>query len=161
MLSGRKCHASLSYAEHVYVIGGISSSLKGECERLEYSANKWEELPTLPSSYLNAGMIGLDEQEALHVIGGCSNRGSLVIIQAFQIPTQKWTILPLRLPTKDWNNPCSKLNETGVFFVLNKKLYTFKPASCAIEYVKTLLQDARIEFGPCYYNSGILSCSSA
>jgi hypothetical protein len=156
MLTARKAHATVYYAQYLYVLGGYTGSISlRECERFACAVKRWEALPPLPTACFS--MSGVVVEESLYVLGGRNLPGySLDLIQKLRLEGLTWEPLHLSLPQTDVCIACFKLSATEVYFLLNKTLYSLQTLSP----VKTLPEGTKSDYGPSYYSRGRLYCSS-
>jgi hypothetical protein len=155
MLSPRKGHCSLYYADYLYVLGG-EGPLE-QCERYATQDNHWEALPGLPMacSYPSAAVV----ESTLYALGGRQVE-FLDLIQRLSLLNLTWEVMQVRLPTVGAGIPCFTLDESQVYFVLRRTLYLMLPLEQRVHEVQQLAHSLTNWYGPSYYSKGALYCSS-
>jgi hypothetical protein len=158
MTTARKWHAAVYHDQYVYILGGRDGSQSlSKCERYKFAENQWEELAPLPTACQDATAVVIDR--TLYVLGG-HNTADLNLIQVFSLDWRHWRSDPV-LPSSGRSIACFKVCDTQAYFVLNRKLYSFRPQQTdQIQLVKLLAQDITSMCGPSHYDRGTLYCSS-
>eukprot|EP00359_Climacostomum_virens_P007766 CAMPEP_0204907568 /NCGR_PEP_ID=MMETSP1397-20131031/6690_1 /ASSEMBLY_ACC=CAM_ASM_000891 /TAXON_ID=49980 /ORGANISM="Climacostomum Climacostomum virens, Strain Stock W-24" /LENGTH=199 /DNA_ID=CAMNT_0052076767 /DNA_START=205 /DNA_END=804 /DNA_ORIENTATION=- len=165
MLTARCAHGAVYYDNYLYAIGGQDYDNRvfciNACERFEVNQEKWEALEPLPIACYAASVITLDESHCLYALGGTDDYENVIdLIQRLNLSDLSWDILELKLPTQSQKIASFKLDESQVFFVISKSLYSFRPMTGSMKVVKALARSTRSEYGPSHYNTGILHSSS-
>jgi hypothetical protein len=69
MLTARRAHAAVYYAQYLYVLGGFTgSTYLSECERFSCAESRWEALSPLPTA--SCSMSGVVMEGSLFALGG-------------------------------------------------------------------------------------------
>jgi hypothetical protein len=158
MLSPRYSHTAVSHSQYVYVLGGLTGSrTMKECERFVYAESRWEDLPALLLACYSPSAVVLEN--SLYVLGGNASYGYLNKIQKLSLHTLTWELMKLKLPQRIGYFPCFKFEDTQVYLVINKNLYSFSPLK--INKIKTLPEYVFSMYGPSYYCRGTLYCSTS
>jgi hypothetical protein len=156
MLTPRREHAVVYHSQHLYVLGGWSSGrIFRKCERYVCAENRWEALPPLPRACCNTSGVGIES--SLYALGGFRAKGGLDCVQKLSLESLTWELMQLRLPYADGAIPCFKLNDTEVYLVVKKTLYSF--TALEVRLLRTLTGDIHSWFGTSYYRRGTLYCS--
>jgi hypothetical protein len=156
MLTARRAHAAVYYAQYLYVLGGYTGSISlSECERFVCAESRWEALPPLRTACCN--ISGVVVEGNIYALGGGIQANPCDLIQKLSLEGLTWEPLHLRLPQTSSCIACFKLSDTGVYFLLDKTLYSLQTLSP----VKTLPRGIQSYYGPSYYSRGRLYCSNA
>jgi hypothetical protein len=98
MKTARSWHGSVFYGGILYVIGGYNGRVLAECERYDTLHNHWQPIPPLPhTSYKHAAIV-CGYTRRIYTLGG-SDGLNLDLIQEFELESQTWKILEVKLPT--------------------------------------------------------------
>jgi hypothetical protein len=153
MLIGRWSHVAVYHAQHLYVIGGFNDGYLRSCERLVCTENRWQNLPQLPIAV--ASFSGVVVKDSLYVLGGDNAGECTDKIQRLRLEGLTWEVMEVRVPCADCCIPCFKLNDSKVYLLVNKTLYSLFPP----QPLKVLSEEIWTHNGPSYYSRGTLYCS--
>jgi hypothetical protein len=159
MKTARRSHGSVFYEGFLYVIGGtkmsMSSSTLAECERYDTLHNHWQPIPPLPhASYCHAAIVCGDTRR-IYTLGG-HDESDLDLIQEFELESQTWKLLEVKLPSKSQQIPCFKVkNQALIYFILGGALHSFSPITYTLANVKTV-DNIESRQGACYFVNGSL-----
>jgi hypothetical protein len=164
MKTQRYAHGSVFYGGYLYVIGGYNgSACLAECERYDSSQDKWEPIAPLPHASYCQEAIVCGYTRRIYNLGGCNSTGSLDFIQEFELESQTWKLLEVKLPSKSSYIPCFRVkNQTLIYFIQGGVLRSFSPITYTLADVKPVTNIDSLN-GPSYYAKGTLyypKCSS-
>jgi hypothetical protein len=158
MKTARRGHGSVFYGGYLYVIGGTVDDSLGlaECERYDTLHNHWRPIPPLPRASDQNAAIVCGYTRRIYTLGGWSSTGALNLIQEFELESQTWKLLEVKLPSKSDNIPCFRVkNQTLIYFIQGGALHSFSPITYTLANVKPLTNI--ISFNrPSYFAKGTL-----
>jgi hypothetical protein len=99
MKTARESHGSGGYGGFLYVIGGYNTTWLAECERYDTLHNHWLPMPPLPHACACDAAIVCGYTRRIYTLGGC-DRSYLDLIQEFELESQTWKLLEVKLPSK-------------------------------------------------------------
>jgi hypothetical protein len=152
MKTPRYLHGSVFYGGFLYVIGGYNTSYLAECERYDSSQDKWQPIAPLPLSISNQEAIVCGYTRRIYIFGG---HNSTDLIQEFELESQTWKLLEVKLSSKSYFIPCFRVkNQALIYFIQGGALRSFSPITYTLANVKpvTNIQSYR----QCYYAKGTL-----
>jgi hypothetical protein len=155
MKSARYWHGSVFYGGFLYVIGGYNTDYLAECERYDTLHNHWQPIPPLPhTSYWHAAIV-CGYTRRIYILGG--NNGSyLDLIQEFELESQTWKLLEVKLPSKSAWIPCFRVKNVAlIYFIQGGALHSFSPITYTLANVKPVT-NIQSWNGPSYFAKGIL-----
>jgi hypothetical protein len=150
MVTPRRDHAGVYYAQHLYILGGRSNGTNlYNCERYVCAQRQWQTLPSLP--YASDCMSGAVVKGSLFAL-------SKDRIYKLNLEALRWEFMDLLLPDKGIYMPCFLLQDTKVYFLLKKTIYSFSPDTFKVMSVKTLRSGSCSWNGASSYSQGTLYC---
>jgi len=167
MMLSRQFHNSIYYKGHVYVVGGYHKGTLRECERYNTKYDYWENLAPLVIGVRFTSAIALNE--AIYVLGGTlkvdvgtTKHAKSALIQEYSVLNDSWKVLDINLPFRSSNLPCFKVKDNSelIYFIIENRLYTFKPRASRIQHILTLPQRTNLIRSPCTYRDGHIYCIS-
>jgi hypothetical protein len=155
MKTARWGHGSVFYGGLLYVIGGYNGALLAECERYDTLHNHWQPIPPLPHASRYHAAIVCGYTRRIYILGG--NDGLyLDLIQEFELESQSWKLLEVKLPSKSNFIPCFNLkNQALIYFIQGGALHSFSPITYALANVKPVTNITSYH-GPSYFAKGTL-----
>lgn len=149
-------HSILYHNRYLYVVGELKDPA---CERYSIDKAEWQLLPNLPIPCTGISLIALEQTMCLYAIGGY--RQKIGSIQKLRLKDLVWEILafPTHQFLNDFMLPVFKIDESRAYFISNKTLFCFDPASVSISPVKQLAKSISRSNGTCCYSRGILFIS--
>jgi hypothetical protein len=155
MKTPRCAHGSVFYGGFLYVIGGSNTSYLAECERYDTLLNKWLPIAPLPNASCAHEAIVCGYTRRIYTLGG--NDGShLDLIQEFELESQTWKLLEVKLPSKSHWIPCFRVkNQALIYFIQVGALHSFSPITYSLANVKPLTNITSMN-GPSYFAKGTL-----
>jgi hypothetical protein len=155
MKTTRWGHGSVFYGEFLYVIGGFNGSYLAECERYDTLHNHWQPIPPLPHASAAHAAIVCGYTRRIYILGG--NNGSyLDLIQEFELESQTWKLLEVKLPSKSACIPCFRVKNVAlIYFIQGGALHSFSPITHTLANVKPVT-NITSTFGPSYFAKGTL-----
>jgi hypothetical protein len=156
MKTARRWHGSVFYGGFLYVIGGHSgSSSIAECERYDTLHNHWQPIPPLPHASRCHATIVWEYTRRIYTLGG-RRASDLDLIQEFELESQTWKLLEVKLPSKSGFIPCFKAkNQALIYFILGGALHSFSPITYTLANVKPV-KNITSRNGPSYFFKGTL-----
>jgi hypothetical protein len=156
MKTPRDRHGSVFYGGYLYVIGGHNGSDLAECERYDSFQDKWEPIAPLPHASRRHEAIVCGYTRRIYTFGGYNSTGYLDLIQDFELESQTWKILEVKLPSKNCDIPCFRVkNQALIYFIQDGVLRSFSPISYTLADVKPATNITSWN-GPSYYAKGTL-----
>lgn len=150
MMTPRRDHAGVYYAQHLYILGGRSSGTNlNNCERYVCAQRQWEALPSLP--FASDCMSGVVVQGNLFALSSDK-------IYKLNLEALRWEFMDLLLPDRGNYMPCFLLQDSMIYFLLKKTIYSFSPDTFKVTSVKTLRSGQCSWNGACSYSRGTLYC---
>jgi hypothetical protein len=156
MNTARRAHGSVFYGGFLYVIGGtVNGACLAECERYDTLHDHWQPIPPLPHASCRHAAIVCGYTRRIYTLGG-ENGSSLDLIQEFELESQTWKLLEVKLPSKSDNIPCFRVkNQALIYFILGGALHSFSPITYTLANVKPVEYDISYN-GPSYFAKGTL-----
>jgi hypothetical protein len=156
MKTPRFWHGSVFYGGFLYVIGGQNTSILAECERYDSFQDKWESIaPLLHASQCHEPIV-CGYTRGIYILGGHNSTGDLDLIQEFELESQTWNILEVKLPSKSDCIPCFRVkNQALIYFIQGGALHSFSPITYTLANVKPVT-NIQSGSGPSYYAKGTL-----
>jgi hypothetical protein len=155
MKTARRRHGSVFFGGFLYVIGGHNTAYLAECERYDSFQDKWEPIAPLPQASSHHGAIVCGHTRRLYTLGG-HNGADLDIIQEFELESQTWKLLEVKLSCKSNCIPYFRAKDQAlIYFIQNGALYSFSPSTYALTQVKTVTNIQSLQ-GACSYANGSL-----
>jgi hypothetical protein len=157
MKTPRFAHGSVFYGGFLYVIGGHNgSAYLAECERYDSFQDKWELIAPLPQASHCHEAIVCGYTRRIYILGGQNSTGDLDLIQEFELESQTWKLLEVKLPSKSHWIPCFRVkNQALIYFIQDGALRSFNPDTCTLANVKPVSNITSWN-GPSYYVKGTL-----
>jgi hypothetical protein len=158
MNTARYIHCSVFYGGFLYVIGGRYglNSILAACERYDTLNNHWQPIPPLPHASNGHTAIVCGYTRRIYTLGGFDGSADLDLIQEFELESQTWKILEVKLPSKSHWIPCFRVkNQALIYFIQGGALHTFSPITYTLANVKPLT-DIRSYNRPSYFAKGTL-----
>jgi hypothetical protein len=156
MKTARESHGSVYFEGFLYVIGGCNPRYLAECERYDSSLNKWEDIAPMPQASSNHQTIVCEDTRRIHTLGGKNDTGLLDLIQEFDLHSQTWRVLDVKLQFKSELIPSFTVkNQAEIFFIQGGAVYSFNSLTYAITQVKAIT-NITSSHGPSYYAKGTL-----
>jgi hypothetical protein len=156
MKTARWYHGSVFYGGFLYVIGGYNgSSSLAECERYDTLHNHWQPIPPLPHKSNAHAAIVCGYTRRIYTLGGFDG-SPLDLIQEFELESQTWKLLEVKLPSKSFSIPCFRVkNQALIYFIQGDALHSFSPITHTLANVKPLTNITSC-YGPSYFAKGTL-----
>jgi hypothetical protein len=156
MKTPRYAHGSVFYGGFLYVIGGYNTAYLAECERYDSFHEKWQPIPPLPhASYCHEAIV-CGYTRRIYTLGGQNSTGNLDFIQEFELESQAWKLLEVKLPSKSNCIPCFRMkNQALIYFIQGGALRSFSPITYTLANVKPVTNIISYN-GPSYYAKGTL-----
>jgi hypothetical protein len=156
MKTARYCHGSVFYGGFLYVIGGANGAYLAECERYDTLHNHWQPIPPLPHrSYYHAAIV-CGYTRRIYTLGGHDGSAYLDLIQEFELESQTWKLLEVKLPSKSHFIPCFRVkNQALIYFIQGGALHSFSPITYTLANVKPVTNINSYN-GPSYFAKGTL-----
>jgi hypothetical protein len=155
MKTPRRGHGSVFYGGFLYVIGGYNTDYLAECERYDTLHNQWQHIPPLPHQSECHAAIVCGYTRRIYTLGGSGDLYS-DLIEEFELESQTWKLLELKLPSKSWNIPCFRVkNQALIYFIQDSALHSFSPITYTLANVKPV-KDIQSWNGPSYFAKGTL-----
>jgi hypothetical protein len=157
MKTARYCYGSVFYGGFLYVIGGSDTNCYAiaECERYDTLHNHWQPIPPLPHTSNWHAAIVCGYTRRIYTLGGCDG-SSLDLIQEFELESQTWKLLEVKLPSKSAGIPCFRLkNQALIYFIQGGALHSFSPITYTLSFVKPVT-NIKSYHGPSYFAKGTL-----
>jgi hypothetical protein len=156
MKTPRFAHGSVFYGGFLYVIGGRNTSYLAECERYDISQDKWLPIAPLPHANSHQEAIVCGYTRRIYILGGYISTGHLDLIQEFELESQTWKLLEVKLPSKSNAIPCFRgKNQALIYFIQGGALHSFSPITSTLANVKPVTNILSYH-GPSYFAKGIL-----
>jgi hypothetical protein len=156
MKTARRVHGSVFYGCLLYVIGGYNTTWLAECERYDTLHNHWQPIPPLPHKSVAHAAIVCGYTHRIYTLGGYDGSVYLDLIQEFELESQTWKLLEVKLPSKSCFFPCFRVkNQALIYFILHGALHSFSPITYTLADVKPLT-DITSWNGPSYFAKGTL-----
>jgi hypothetical protein len=157
MTTARRAHGSVFYGGFLYVIGGYNDEFLAECERYDTIHNHWQLIPPLPQASGCHTTIVCGYTRRIYTLGGYVGSGSdLDLIQEFELESQTWKLLEVKLPSKSKWIPCFRVkNEALIYFIQGGALHSFSPITYTLTNVKPVT-NIQSGYGPSYFAKGTL-----
>jgi hypothetical protein len=156
MKTPRHRHGSVFYGGFLYVIGGSNTSYFAECERYDSFLDRWQPIAPLPHAIHDNEAIVCGYTRRIYTLGGYNSTGVLDLIQEFELASQTWKLLEVKLPSRSCDIPCFRVkNQTLIYFIQDGALHSFSPLTYTLANVKPVT-DIMSCNGPSYYAKGIL-----
>jgi hypothetical protein len=115
------------YGGFLYVIGGYNGlSALAECERYDTLHNHWQPIPPLPSASYQHAAIVCGYTRRIYTLGGRNSTGYLDLIQEFELESQTWKLLEVKLPSKSDEIPCFRVRNQAL--ITSSKAVLFTPS---------------------------------
>jgi hypothetical protein len=149
----RWAHGSVFYGGFLYVIGGYNGSVNlAECERYDSLQDKWEPIAPLPHACREHEAIVCGYTRRIYNFGG----HNLDLIQEFELESQSWKLLEVKLPSKSNAIPCFRVkNQALIYFIQDGALRSFSPITYTLASVKPVT-NIQSHNGLSYYAKGTL-----
>jgi hypothetical protein len=156
MKTRRSYHRSVFYGGFLYVIGGMNTACLAECERYDTIHNHWQPIPPLPhKSHAHASIV-CGYTRRIYILGGHDGSARLDLIQEFELESQTWKLLEVKLPSNTCWIPCFRVkNQALIYFIQGGALHSFSPITYTLANVKPV-SDFQSSNGPCYFSKGTL-----
>jgi hypothetical protein len=155
MKTSRYAHSSVFYGEFLYVIGGYNGARLAECERYDTLHNHWQPIAPLPHASYDHAAIVCGYTRRIYTLGG-NDGSSLDLIQEFELESQTWKLLEVKLPSKSPYIPCFRVkNQAQIYFVLGGALHSFSPITYTLANVKPVA-NVQSYNRPSYFAKGTL-----
>jgi hypothetical protein len=155
MMTARYGHGSVFDGGFLYVIGGYNDTRLAECERYDTLHNHWQPIPPLPHASNAHTAIVCGYTRRIYTLGG-HDGSDLDLIQEFELESQTWKLLEVKLPFKSRDIPCFRVkNQALIYFIQGGALHSFSPISYALANVKPVT-DITSYHGPSYFVKGTL-----
>jgi hypothetical protein len=156
MKTPRRRHSSVFYEMFLYVIGGYNTAYLAECERYDTLHNHWQTIPPLPHATGWHEAIVCGNTRRIYTLGGRNSTGDLDLIQEFELESQTWKLLDVKLPSKSCYIPCFRAKDQAlIYFIQGGALHSFSPITYALTQVKTV-DNIQSSQGACYFVKGTL-----
>jgi hypothetical protein len=157
MKTPRYRHGSVLYGGFLYVIGGYNITDLAECERYDSFQDKWEPIAPLPHASRCQEAIVCGYTRRIYILGGYTNSiCGLDLIQEFELESQTWKLLEIKLPSKSFCIPCFRVkNQALIYFILGGALRSFSPITYTLANIKPVT-NINSWNGPSYYAKGTL-----
>jgi hypothetical protein len=156
MKTPRYLHGSVFYGGFLYVIGGHNTAYLAECERYDSSQDKWEPIAPLPHASRNFEAIVCGYTRRIYILGGYNSTGNLDLIQEFELESQTWKLLEVKLSSKSYWIPCFRMkNQALIYFIQDGSLRSFSPITYTFANIKPVTNIQSYN-GPSYYAKGTL-----
>jgi hypothetical protein len=155
MKTARYRHGSVFYGGFLYVIGGYNTAHLAECERYDTLHNHWQPIPPLPHrSYWHVAIV-CGYTRRIYTLGG-SDGSYLDLIQEFELESQTWKLLEVKLPSQSYRIPCFRVkNQALIYFIQGGALHSFSPITYTLANVKPVTNITSYN-GPSYFAKGTL-----
>jgi hypothetical protein len=155
--TARYVHSSVFYGGFLYVIGGYNGlSSIAECERYDTLHNHWQPIPPLPHASRFHAAIVCGYTRRIYTLGGYDGLASLDLIQEFELESQTWKLLEVKLPSKSYWIPCFRVkNQALIYFIQGDALHSFSPITYTLANVKPVINMGSC-YGPSYFAKGTL-----
>jgi hypothetical protein len=156
MKTARRSHGSVFYGGFLYVIGGYNgSSITAECERYDTLHNHWQPIPPLPHKSCGHAAIVCEDTRRIYTLGG-SDGSFLDLIQEFELESQTWKLLAVKLLSKSYWIPCFRVkNQALIYFIQGGALHSFSPITYTLANVKPVTNIQSYN-RPSYFAKGTL-----
>jgi hypothetical protein len=157
MKTARRGHGSVFYGGSLYVIGGTVDGRSGlaECERYDTLHNHWQPIPPLPHASCAHAAIVCGYTRRIYTLGGYDG-SNLDLIQEFELESQTWKLLEVKLPSKSDRIPCFRVKKQAlIYFILGGALHSFSPITYTLANVKPLT-NVKCCNRPSYFAKGTL-----
>jgi hypothetical protein len=156
MKTPRRGHGSVFYGGFLYVIGGRNTAILAECERYDTLDNHWQPIPPLPHASRDHAAIVCGNTRRIYTLGGFNSTGHLELIQEFELESQTWKLLEVKLPSKSSRIPCFRVqNQALIYLIQGGALHSFSPITYTLANVKPVT-DIQSCNGPSYFAQGTL-----
>jgi hypothetical protein len=138
MKTARLWHGSVFYGGFLYAIGGYNGARLAECERYDTLHNHWQPIPPLPHTSCHHVTIVCGYTRRIYTLGGFDG-SELDLIQEFEVESQTWKLLEVKLPSKSNCIPCFRVkNQALIYFIQGGALHSFSPITYTLANVKPL-----------------------
>jgi hypothetical protein len=156
MKTARSGHGSVFYGGFLYVIGGCQDRMAlAECERYDTLHNHWKPIPPLPNASCHHTAIVCGYTRRIYTLGGYGG-SFLDLIQEFELESQTWELLEVKLPSRGNGIPCFRVkNQDLIYFILDGALHSFSPITYTLANVKPVTKIYSL-CGPSYFTKGTL-----
>jgi hypothetical protein len=157
MQTARYSHGSVFDGGFLYVIGGSydSRSYLAECERYDTVHKHWQPISALPQASCAHAAIVCGYTRRIYTLGGCDG-SYLDLIQEFELESQTWKSLEVKLPAKSHYIPCFRVkNQALIYFIQGGALHSFSPITYTLANVKPVT-NIQSYHGPSYFVKGTL-----
>jgi hypothetical protein len=157
MKTPRQAHGSVFYGGLLYVIGGYNGSVTlAECERYDSFQDKWEPSAPLPHASRRHEAIVCGYTRRIYTLGGHDGSVDVDLIQEFELESQTWKLLEVKLPSKSAWIPCFRVkNQALIYFIQDGALRSFSPITYTLANIKPITNIQSCN-GPSYYAKGTL-----
>jgi hypothetical protein len=159
MKTARRGHGSVFYGGFLYVIGGYTGFNGGalaECERYETLHNHWQPIPPLPHKSCDHAAIVCEDTRRIYTLGGYDGSSALDLIQEFELESQTWKLLEVKLPSKSNCIPCFRVkNQALIYLIQGGALHSFSPITYTLANVKPVTDITSYNI-PSYFAKGTL-----
>jgi N-acetylneuraminic acid mutarotase len=156
MKTPRYVHGSVFYGGFLYVIGGVNTAYLAECERYDSSQDKWQPIAPLPHATSHQEAIVCGYTRRIYIFGGHGGSAVLDLIQEFELESQTWKLLEVKLPSKSCFIPCFRVkNQALIYFIQGGALHSFSPITYTLANVKPVTNISSYN-GPSYFAKGTL-----
>jgi hypothetical protein len=156
MKTARYFHGSVFYGGFLYVIGGQNPSYLAECERYDSLKNNWEAIAPMPHAASHHDSLVCGYTRRIYTLGGHNFTGCLDFIQEFELESQTWKLLEVKLPSKSCYIPCFRVkNQALIYFIQGGALHSFSPITYTLANVKPVTNMQSYN-GPSYFAKGTL-----
>jgi hypothetical protein len=143
------------YGWFLYVIGGYNGRVLADCERYDTLHNHWQPIPPLPHASGAHAAIVCEYTRRIYTLGG-ENGSDLNLIQEFELESQTWKLLEVKLPSKSEHIPSLRVkNQALIYFILGGALHSFSPITYTLTNVKPVTDITSCN-GPSYFAKGTL-----
>jgi hypothetical protein len=110
----------------------------------------------MPHASSNHQTIVSEDTRRIHTLGGKNDTGLLDLIQEFDLESQMWRVLDVKLQFKSELIPSFTVkDQAGIFFIQGGTVYSFSSITYAITEVKAIT-NITSSHGPSYYAKGTL-----
>jgi hypothetical protein len=156
MNTPRSHHGSVFFGGFLYVIGGHNGSARlAECERYDSFQGRWEPIAPLPHAIWSFEAFVCGNTRRIYTIGG-HDGADVDLIQEFELESQTWKLLEVKLPSKNHCIPCFRVkNQALIYFIQGGAVRSFSPITYTLAEVK-LVTNIQSRNGPSYYAKGTL-----
>jgi hypothetical protein len=155
MNTPRSHHGSVFYEGYLYVIGGTNgTACLAECERYDIFQDKWEPIAPQPHPSDCHEAIVCGYTRRLYTLGGHDESSPIDLIQEFELESQTWNLLEVKLPAKSHCIPCFRVkNQALIYFIQGGAVRSFSPITYTLANIKPVTNILSCH-RPSYYAEG-------